>query len=90
MNMNRRRFLTSSTALAAGGFFSACCESPTGEKPATGDKGSPFQISLAQWSLHKALKAGELDNLDYAKFTKENFGINALEWVNQFFYVEDA
>ena len=90
MNMNRRRFLTSSTALAAGGFFSACSESPTGEKPATGDKGSPFQISLAQWSLHKALKAGELDNLDYAKFTKENFGINALEWVNQFFYVEDA
>jgi L-ribulose-5-phosphate 3-epimerase len=90
MNMNRRRFLTSSAALTAGGFFSACSDSSTGGSTDAGEKVSPFQISLAQWSLHKALKAGELDNLDYAKFTKENFGINAVEWVNQFFYVEDA
>ena len=44
-----------------------------------------FQISLAQWSLHKALFAKQLDNLDFAKTTKQDFGINAVEYVNQFF-----
>ncbi len=43
-----------------------------------------FQVSLAQWSLHKALFAKQLDNLDFAKMTKQ-FGINAVEYVNQFF-----
>lgn len=44
-----------------------------------------FQISLAQWSLHRALKAGQLDPLDWPRYTKEKFGIDALEHVNQFF-----
>lgn len=44
-----------------------------------------FDISLAQWSLHKGLFDGKLDNLDFASYTKDNFGINALEYVNQFF-----
>ncbi len=45
----------------------------------------PFKISLAQWSLHKALKAKEMDNLDFAKIAKTEFGIEAIEYVNQFF-----
>lgn len=85
MNPNRRRFLTSSAALGTGGLLSACFRKAEEEEMKT----SPFQISLAQWSLHKALKAGELDNLDFPNFTKTNFGIEAVEWVNQFFYVED-
>ncbi len=44
-----------------------------------------FKISLAQWSLHKALQGGKLDNLDFAKTAKEEFGIEAIEYVNQFF-----
>ncbi len=44
-----------------------------------------FNISLAQWSLHKMLKAGELDNLDFAAKTRNDFGIEAVEYVNQFF-----
>ncbi len=44
-----------------------------------------FQISLAQWSLHKALFAKQLDHLDFAKTAKQDFGINAVEYVNQFF-----
>jgi sugar phosphate isomerase/epimerase len=44
-----------------------------------------FKISLAQWSLHKSLFAGELDNLDFAAFTKMEFGIDAVEYVNAFF-----
>ncbi len=45
----------------------------------------PFHISLAQWSLHKALKGGKMDNLDFAAHTKKEYGITAVEYVNQFF-----
>lgn len=42
-------------------------------------------ISLAEWSLHQMLFEGKLTNLDFPQFTKETFGINAVEYVNQFF-----
>jgi L-ribulose-5-phosphate 3-epimerase len=44
-----------------------------------------FKISLAQWSLHRALFKGELNNLDFAKTARFDFGIAAVEYVNQFF-----
>lgn len=50
-----------------------------------GSRDPLFHISLAQWSLHKMIKAGELDNLDFASYTKEQFQIDAVEYVNQFF-----
>jgi sugar phosphate isomerase/epimerase len=46
-----------------------------------------FEISLAQWSWHKRLfgQAGpKLDNLDFAK-EAHGLGIQAIEYVNQFF-----
>jgi sugar phosphate isomerase/epimerase len=48
-------------------------------------KSPPFRISLAEWSLHHTLFAGKLDNLDFAKTSKQEFGIDAIEYVNQFF-----
>ena len=45
-----------------------------------------FEISLAQWSLHKTINEGKLDNLDFAKTSKEEFRIDAVEYVNQFFF----
>lgn len=45
----------------------------------------PFKISLAQWSFHKALKAGQLDHLDFAKVARTEFDIGAVEYVNTFF-----
>ena len=44
-----------------------------------------FKISLAQWSLNKTLFAKKLDNLDFAKTAKVEFGIEGVEYVNQFF-----
>lgn len=44
-----------------------------------------FRISLAQWSLHRALFAGELDHLDFPKAAKNDYGIDAVEYVNAFF-----
>src|SRR5688572_21979927 len=46
---------------------------------------NPFKISLAQWSLNRNLKAGKLDNLDFPKLAKREFGIDAVEYVDQFF-----
>lgn len=45
----------------------------------------PFKISLAQWSLHRTIRSGALDHLDFARTAKERFGIEAVEYVNSFF-----
>ena len=44
-----------------------------------------FPISLAQWSLHKAFFAKQLDPLDFAKVARTEYGVDGLEYVNQFF-----
>jgi sugar phosphate isomerase/epimerase len=52
------------------------------------DKAPIFRISLAQWSLNRRFFGREqppLDNLDFAK-TAKGFGIEAIEYVNQFFF----
>lgn len=46
---------------------------------------SELQLSLAEWSLHRALKAGEMDHLDFPSIAKNEFGISAVEYVNGFF-----
>lgn len=44
-----------------------------------------FKISLAEWSLHKALFAKEITNLDFPGIAAKKYGIHAVEYVNQFF-----
>ncbi|HEX6884468.1 MAG TPA: sugar phosphate isomerase/epimerase family protein [Planctomycetota bacterium] len=44
-----------------------------------------FRISLAEWSLHRALQAGELDPRDFAPLARREFGLDAVEHVNTFF-----
>lgn len=50
-----------------------------------GTKDASLEISLAQWSLHRALQAGKLDHLDFPAKARKDFGIGAVEYVNQFF-----
>ncbi|UCF19474.1 MAG: sugar phosphate isomerase/epimerase [Gemmatimonadota bacterium] len=45
----------------------------------------PLKISLAQWSLHRTLNAGELDPLDFAMVARADYGFHAIEYVNTFF-----
>jgi sugar phosphate isomerase/epimerase len=47
-----------------------------------------FRISLAEWSLHRTLGAGEMTNLDFPAVARERFGIEAVEYVNSFFKQE--
>ncbi|MFT7678794.1 MAG: L-ribulose-5-phosphate 3-epimerase [Planctomycetota bacterium] len=78
MQLSRRDLLASSTAAASLAILPSAS--------ALGAGGDPwFQISLAQWSLHRRLRAGELDPLDFAAFTKREFDISAVEYVNSFF-----
>ncbi len=51
----------------------------------TGPKPLFFTISLAQWSLHKTIFKGDLDNLGFPLKAKKDFDIHAVEYVNQFF-----
>jgi L-ribulose-5-phosphate 3-epimerase len=44
-----------------------------------------FKISLAEWSLHRELFAKKIDHMDFPKISKEEFDIDAIELVNQFF-----
>jgi hypothetical protein len=60
MNLDRRRFLARSSATfaatATGGLFTACSEKAEPGTVSTENEGARFEISLAQWSLHRALK----------------------------------
>jgi len=76
--MNSRRHFVKQTLLGAGALFI---------KPAlfAAAKDAGLKLSLAEWSLHRALKAGKLDHLDFAAKAKNDFGIDAVEYVNGFF-----
>ncbi len=50
------------------------------------DQSLPFKISLAEWSLHRTIRKGDLDHLDFAAIAKNEFGIDAIEYVNSFFF----
>lgn len=80
---SRRHFLASTAAAAA--VASTTTLGSARSLFAQDAKAAPFKISLAQWSLNKPLFAKKLDNLDFAKIAKEKFGIEGVEYVNQFF-----
>lgn len=44
-----------------------------------------YKISLAEWSLNKAIRGGKMTNLDFPKLAKREFGVDAVEYVNQLF-----
>lgn len=78
--MDRRGFLKQSAGVAAGLGLAGL------ERPAAAQEKKPlFTISLAEWSLNKALFGKQLDNLDFPKVAKHGYGIDAVEYVNQFF-----
>ncbi|MFT4024971.1 MAG: TIM barrel protein, partial [Flavihumibacter sp.] len=44
-----------------------------------------LKISLAEWSLHRTLKAGQLNHLDFPLKAKKDYGVDAVEYVSTFF-----
>jgi L-ribulose-5-phosphate 3-epimerase len=83
--LSRRSFLAGAAAAVPAAFSLSleCCM--PGPAPETRDSDPLFSISLAEWSLHRTLNAGELRNLDLPRVAREEFGIGAVEYVNSFF-----
>ena len=79
--MERRKFITRSLTAGAGlAFVNPVFGSITSAQSAT----QSLEISLAQWSLHRKLFAGDMDHLDFARMS-QGFGCVGLEYVNAFF-----
>jgi sugar phosphate isomerase/epimerase len=77
--VSRRDFLVrAATLVAAPGLARAAGAHSPLQAP-------PFRISLAQWSLHRTIRAGDLDHLDFAGVARREYGIEAIEYVNTFF-----
>ena len=79
--MNRRNFIKRSAAITGGLALSGF-----GSTFLSGSDKLPFKISLAEWSLHRALGKKEINHLDFAAIAKKEFGISAIEYVNTFFF----
>ncbi len=94
---DRRWFLKSAAGAAAGaGMATLACgrlggggdDAAPAAEGASPDVGAAplFRISLAEWSLHRTLNAGDLDHLDFARVAVEDYGCDGLEYVNSFFF----
>lgn len=80
----RRRFLTQSTLGLAAVSLAARADTTTPGTPATPSE-PWFDISLAQWSINKAFWDGTRDKLRFAAIARQDFGVGAIEYVNQFY-----
>lgn len=85
-SMNRREAIGVGVGMGA----AACAAVAGGTLVTSAALGAPipakgwFRVSLAQWSLHRLLFDGEIDNLDFAKEAR-GMGFDAIEYVNAFF-----
>ena len=76
-NNSRRKFITSlSASIAASSLLSNADHHK---------KKQLFEISIAEWSLHKSLFGKKITNLEFPVVAKKEFDISAVEYVNQFF-----
>ena len=79
MTTNRRSFIKQAAGAAAGLALMPAAFANLSTKTMF------FDISLAEWSLHKALFAKKITNLDFPGIARKEFGISIVEYVNQFF-----
>ncbi|MCA9261533.1 MAG: twin-arginine translocation signal domain-containing protein, partial [Planctomycetales bacterium] len=78
--MDRRDFLRAGAAAGA-----SVCLGPAATALAQGQGEPLFKISLAEWSLHRSLNRDGSDNLRFPEIASKQCGIQAVEYVNQFF-----
>lgn len=81
LSLTRRGFLKQSAGLAAGLGVAGLA--------VAAEQKLLFKISLAQWSLHRAFREKnvekKLDPINFARIAREDYGIDAIEYVNQFY-----
>ena len=85
--MNHRRTFLKQSALLAGGL--GLGRLADAGRPRATSRVHPedlFKISLAEWSLHRAINDGKFNHLEFPRIARKEFGIDAVEYVNQFFF----
>jgi L-ribulose-5-phosphate 3-epimerase len=76
---NRREFLGAAGLVAGAGLLAT-------STVATAKAKEPwFRISLAQWSFNRSLFGNKMTNLDFPVVARRDYGIDVVEYVNQFF-----
>lgn len=75
---DRRKFLKDLATASAGFLFFAGKDAPRNDNLF-------FDISLAEWSLHRKLFNNEITNLDFPLTARDKFDIHAVEYVSTFF-----
>lgn len=85
--LTRREFLQDAAIFAGGTVWAgSLLSSPL---LAADKKKKPlYKISLTEYSLHRMIAKNELDNLDFAEFTKRVFNIDAVEYWNRPFFTK--
>ena len=79
--MNRRTFLM----FGAGAVGSSLLRGLSKKAVFAEAETMPFKISLAEWSLVETLHAKKMTNLDFPKVARQEFDIDCIEFVDQFF-----
>jgi sugar phosphate isomerase/epimerase len=69
---NRREFVGMAALAALAPAFAAQAKQPW------------FRISLAEWSFNRSLFANKMTNLEFPVIARKSFGIEVVEYVNQF------
>ncbi|MCW3080552.1 sugar phosphate isomerase/epimerase family protein [Segetibacter sp.] len=83
---SRRQFITQLAGVAALGIgATSCAMSKKTSSAGNNSMAGFFEISLAEWSFHKALFANKMTNLDFPVIAKQQYGISVVEYVSQFF-----
>jgi L-ribulose-5-phosphate 3-epimerase len=83
--------LGTSLCSVSSGFLASTDGKDQAKAPAASGAGrpaTPFEISLAEWSFHRTLRGQQgprMDHLDLARVARNDYGIEAIEYVNSFF-----
>jgi sugar phosphate isomerase/epimerase len=87
--LNRRKFVAGLGAVAAGATTlpgAVFGKTTQVNKLENQDAELPFKISVAEWSLHREIRNKKsMTNMDFPRVAREEFEIDAIEYVNQFF-----
>ena len=89
MPLTRRSLLQTTAATLAAFTLPGCATAEREDCPSCASETLGWKISLAQWSLHRTFFGRDgyekKDPLDFAAIARDQFGIMALEYVNQFY-----
>ena len=80
--LNRRDFIKKTAVISGGLAFTGLDSSMLSGY----NQPLPFKISLAEWSLHRTIRNEKINHLNFAAVAKNEFEINAIEYVNTFFF----